>query len=486
MIDPKNDLFKWGPIDGKPCYIMTFVDSFVHYYKFIGTSWPDVIIYYENDKVIGICDYEDLRDAGQFLFENNVLKEPVLKKAWKSWEKARDDVLETEKMVNKGLSKYSDKELKEMVRKWHKVMDRYWLESFLPELANWGGERILKQRIEAMKSLDKKDYVEILEKLSAPEDFSFYQQEELDLMKSRLSKDTEKSLEEHQKKYYWINNSYGQTEVKDVDFFRKKLEKVSEEYARKKTEEIENFIKKSKQEKENVIKKFNIDQETAKIAHKLAYCIWWQDLRKSYVFIGLHITTEFWKEISKRTGVSFEELTYYSLDDQDKFEVEKLLETGKPIDLTERKKAYFVHYHTKEGIETHEGKAAKKIIKPYLEVEVDEKTEEFSGMVVSKGKESVVRGKAKIVHTPKEIGHMEDGDILVAPMTSPDFIVAIRKASAIVTDEGGMTCHAAIVSRELGIPCIVKTRIATKLLKDGDLIEVNANHGQVKIIDRKK
>jgi len=82
------------------------------------------------------------------------------------------------------------------------------------------------------------------------------------------------------------------------------------------------------------------------------------------------------------------------------------------------------------------------------------------------------------------MGHMNKGDILVASMTSPDFIVAIRKASAIVTDEGGMTCHAAIVSRELKIPCIVATRIATKLLKDNDLVEVDADHGRVKILKR--
>ena len=81
---------------------------------------------------------------------------------------------------------------------------------------------------------------------------------------------------------------------------------------------------------------------------------------------------------------------------------------------------------------------------------------------------------------------MNNGDILVAPMTSPDFIVAMRQASAIITDEGGMTSHAAIVSRELGINCIVGTKIATKVLKDGDLVEVDADQGTVKIIKKAK
>ena len=75
---------------------------------------------------------------------------------------------------------------------------------------------------------------------------------------------------------------------------------------------------------------------------------------------------------------------------------------------------------------------------------------------------------------------MKDGEILVAPMTSPDYIVAMRKASAIVTDVGGLMSHAAIISRELGIPCIVGTKIATQVLKDGDLVEVDANKGIIK------
>jgi len=68
-------------------------------------------------------------------------------------------------------------------------------------------------------------------------------------------------------------------------------------------------------------------------------------------------------------------------------------------------------------------------------------------------------------------------------MTSPDFIIAIKKCSAIVTNLGGITSHAAIISREFGIPCIVGAKNATEILKTGDLVEVDADNGIVKIID---
>jgi pyruvate,water dikinase len=89
-------------------------------------------------------------------------------------------------------------------------------------------------------------------------------------------------------------------------------------------------------------------------------------------------------------------------------------------------------------------------------------------------------GKAKIVFSPEEAAKkIQKGDILVTRMTNPDWVPYMRLAGAIVTDEGGMTCHAAIVSRELGIPCIVGARDATKVLKDGETYTVDARSGVI-------
>ena len=75
---------------------------------------------------------------------------------------------------------------------------------------------------------------------------------------------------------------------------------------------------------------------------------------------------------------------------------------------------------------------------------------------------------------------MKKGDIMVSIATDPDVVPAMKMAAAIVTEQGGITSHAAIVSRELGIPCIIGTKIATEVLKDGDMVEVNVNHGWVR------
>jgi pyruvate,water dikinase len=89
-------------------------------------------------------------------------------------------------------------------------------------------------------------------------------------------------------------------------------------------------------------------------------------------------------------------------------------------------------------------------------------------------------GRVRVMSSLSEAGDLGAGDVLVAHMTTPDWVPLMRRAAAIVTDSGGMTCHAAIVSRELGIPAVVGTAEGTKVLRDGEVVTVDATHGAVR------
>ncbi len=104
----------------------------------------------------------------------------------------------------------------------------------------------------------------------------------------------------------------------------------------------------------------------------------------------------------------------------------------------------------------------------------------IKGIPASKG---VVRGKVRLVKVAVHLHRVQKGEVLVALTTNPNYLTAMNLAAAIVTDEGGLTSHAAIVSRELKKPCIVGTKIATKVLNDGDFVEVNGNTGEVRKIE---
>jgi pyruvate,water dikinase len=105
-----------------------------------------------------------------------------------------------------------------------------------------------------------------------------------------------------------------------------------------------------------------------------------------------------------------------------------------------------------------------------------EKNVVLKGQAASTG---MAYGPVKIIHSPSEIDKILEGDVLVTEMTTPDYVPAMKRAAAIVTDAGGRTCHAAIVSRELGIPCVVGAGTATTTLKDGQVITVDGKNGMV-------
>ncbi len=117
--------------------------------------------------------------------------------------------------------------------------------------------------------------------------------------------------------------------------------------------------------------------------------------------------------------------------------------------------------------------------RPITTIKPDEKEELIvlaKGLAASPG---IGRGKVKLIEDLNNINQVDDGDILVTGMTNPDMVPAMRKCGAVITDEGGRTCHAAIVSRELGIPCIVGAKNATKTLKDGQFVTVDSTRGVV-------
>jgi phosphoenolpyruvate synthase/pyruvate phosphate dikinase len=175
------------------------------------------------------------------------------------------------------------------------------------------------------------------------------------------------------------------------------------------------------------------------------------------------------KEVAHRLEISYDDLHFFRIDEI----IEFLLKSKrKPVskELQERKEKDWTYFMIQ---------GEEKILYKSTKVKVKKEIEEIKGKVGYSGK---VRGKIKIVFNKNQFFKIQKGDILVTSMTSPDFIPVLKKVSAIITDEGGITCHAAIVSREMKKPCIIGTKIATKVLKDGDRVEVDANKGIVKII----
>jgi len=176
-------------------------------------------------------------------------------------------------------------------------------------------------------------------------------------------------------------------------------------------------------------------------------------------------------EICKRLKVEFQYARF--IDD---IEVVEALRSKK-VDHKElqQRAEHFTIIHTPESSQILSGQAAlnyNEQLKPNYQFQG-----ELTGSAASMGK---YRGKAVIILNENDLARVQPGDVLITTMTKPQYIIAMQKAGAFVTDSGGITCHAAIIAREMEKPCVVGTNMATQVLKDGDMVEVDANEGTVK------
>lgn len=144
------------------------------------------------------------------------------------------------------------------------------------------------------------------------------------------------------------------------------------------------------------------------------------------------------------------------------------------IDILKRRKNGYIFFDNEIVLENYDNWLKSKNINIVVD---DDST--MKGQVIFSGN---VEGTVCKVFCEDDFSKVKQGDILVTPMTTPKFVKVIKKVKGIITDEGGVTCHAAIISRELKIPCIVGCKNATKILQDGDLVKLNASTGKISII----
>ena len=222
--------------------------------------------------------------------------------------------------------------------------------------------------------------------------------------------------------------------------------------------------------------RFTIEEKNIiNIAKRLSYL---KDLKDDFRRQGIFYARPLFEQIAERTGGSINDVSYLLQE-----EIEELLKENKKLSKTtvnERKKGFVIYYNSAKKIRCQSGNDIEMTIKKFGLVSEKEFVKEIKGRSASTG---IAKGRAVIVKSISDLNKVKKGDILVSITTHPDYVPAMQKAKAIITDEGGITCHAAIVSRELKKPCIVGTRIATKVLKDGDLVEVNAEKGVVEVLN---
>ncbi len=241
-------------------------------------------------------------------------------------------------------------------------------------------------------------------------------------------------------------------------------------------EKLENYSQVRNQEIKNVVTKYNISEKDLQLFIDFGLAL---DARNEAEYIlslcGFHVLP-IYKEIARRLTISISQLRILSEKEvvtalEGKLDAEKCIHAkgryaGWGFDKSMKNQINF------SSIET------EKLLK-YLDSKVKniQGNIEGEGVCASPGK---VKGVAKVVISPEWNSKIERGDILITEATTVDYLPAMKRAAAFVTEVGGLTCHAAVVAREFGVPCVVGLKNATKNFKDGDMVEVDANKGIVR------
>lgn len=283
-------------------------------------------------------------------------------------------------------------------------------------------------------------------------------------------------LQQHVRQYHWLHNNYAKVEYLDEVFFVEELKMLLNKNVDPEAEiqALETRFSDMVSQKRTLLNQLHLSQpirDLIVIAEVFAYM---QDERKKYVLISNYYQQLFRHEFGMRLGLGPDEMDYTVQPELTAMLLEKNIDRQ---ELSDRRK-FCACFHSAEGYSLLTGQEARRLYE-IVEKKQTIGTKALKGQTASLGK---VTGRVKIVHKIHQVANMAKGDILVATMTRPEMIVAINKAAAIVTDEGGITCHAAIVSRELNIPCVIGTKNATRVLKDGDMVEVDADKGVVRIM----
>ncbi|MFH0972177.1 MAG: PEP-utilizing enzyme [Candidatus Micrarchaeota archaeon] len=401
------------------------------------------------------------------------------------WREYAETTSELEKIFSSieesNLARISDNELHGLFRRFSHWYFEMWERSIFVDGLPIAGEEILLDALNRNKGIRTSEKTRLLSELLYPSKRTFLAIEQS--KRRKIAKEIPKKLKSssfeelpkkiraqiggHADKWFWIESNSLKTKRLSPSYFWRL---ISEEIGQREKKAIKVGAKR----KNAIIRQLGLPASLYTSIEIMDDFSQFQDIRKMYWIKSAGYLDFVLSEIGRRKHYSLR-----SLKNAFPWEVEGIMAGRKLSEKgLEERENYSLAIFDGRRPRIFTGKKARKLYNKYFGSEqIDSEQVELHGICACIGR---VIGKAKIVVSAKDVWKVEVGDVLIARATDPDYVVAMKKAAAIVTDEGGITSHAAVISREMNIPCLVGTKNATKIFKDGQLVEVDANHGEIR------
>jgi len=371
-----------------------------------------------------------------------------------------------------------DKKLSELFHEAYKVHEELWVEGQAINLLEHGHSLLGGElnRLLLEEGVEDSEIPQVFEKITKPERYSFLQKEEQDLIRLVKEGINEDALEKHWEQYAWLGyNWIGPGYEKK--YFEDRAQDLKGKELDEKLQSEEVYRKDVKEARKDMLERYYFSEEIRRLSNLLRSITFLKSLRVDASWMFYWAMEPIFSKVAKDNYMSVEQVKYLTPD-----EITDLLR-GRSIDESKanrrkRMSAFVFEEGNLRELDSEKARKAFELLQ--TETSVDEDVNEVTGDTGSPG---TAQGVVKIVDTPEEMSKTEDGNVLVSHATSPRLVPAMKKASAVVSEVGGVTSHAAIVSRELETPCVIGITNATKLLEDGDSVMVDADEGVVKIVE---
>lgn len=463
-------------------FLAAYADAALGFKRFkeiLGYPSPEIIVKVNQERYTSLFSTKSLNDLFLFI-ENHIIHRPS-----KFYEKVRKHFNNDHQKTLQVLSKKYDNVWQEIHAA---LLAIKYISIYLPALRYF---EVVATR--HLKDSFSKNNVEISNEelfiLSSVNSYSTLAvKEKIDLLKIalkyyRLKKHDAyiKDIKKHTGKYSYVElhvSTRDPLTTLDFESRLKELFKKSGEELRSQLQGLKKQNIKIKSDKKRILGKYRFNNFEKNILKILEF------ISETKVKITDHICLLNFKlinaakKLSKQWGVQGGPFYLMFPDEIKEYAEKQKLDKKITTLIKERKNA--VIWAKGDKLKVLFGKQANEFLKKKITQE-KVKADEISGTPIFKGE---LRGRVKIIKSTKDFSKVKKGDILVSSDTTPDFIPVFNKVSAIITDEGGVICHAAIVAREMKIPCIVGTKIATIVLKDNDMVELDAEKGIIKKIKK--
>ena len=495
---PKQNL-KWFHYKRGGVYYSRLYSAIIGYKNFYSKYFGipfGICIYYQNDHHLDwLIERKWTLRLGNYLLSALIKNNLIGKNFRDNW---KINFKKSINLANKiffktDLKNLSDSELNQLYTLLFDVMCNF------HALSGIGGDSLdeaifLIIRKDLKKKLkDGKNFEKIYTVFTTPETPTFIQKKDLAIM--RLAQKTKKvtnlkfpkwniEINKIVQEYWWTTLGWSSSNRLTIDVIKKEIRSyLKNKDLNQSLLKIKNFSEKIRAQKEEILREIpsNKNKNLKDLLFVFEELAIYRDRRKQtqiHFFAAQELI--FQEIIRRKPGLKFNEIVWLTFEEVLQY-LSSFKTTQELSNLVKKRKNHTINYIKGDyKFIIMEGQKAAKLKKSLIEEKIYQKVKYIKGIPASLGK---ARGIVRVFNDPNYLNEkLQKGEILVSSQTTPDFVPAMKKAAAIIADEGGATCHAAIISRELGIPCIVGTKIATQVLKDGNIVEVDANKGIVRVI----